>query len=47
MTRAAAIARAHTYFDRGEFFADLRRRVAIEEHEPGAGASRRVVALPR
>jgi acetylornithine deacetylase/succinyl-diaminopimelate desuccinylase-like protein len=29
MTRAAAIARAHTYFDGGEFFADLRRRVAI------------------
>jgi acetylornithine deacetylase/succinyl-diaminopimelate desuccinylase-like protein len=29
MTRAAAIARAHTYFDHGEFFADLRRRVAI------------------
>src|SRR3954453_3627023 len=29
MSRAAAIARAHGYFDRGEFFADLRRRVAI------------------
>jgi acetylornithine deacetylase/succinyl-diaminopimelate desuccinylase-like protein len=29
MSRAAAIARAHAYFDRGEFFADLRRRVAI------------------
>ena len=29
MSRSAAIARAHAYFDRGEFFADLRRRVAI------------------
>src|ERR1700757_2341726 len=29
MSRAAAIARAPAYFDRGEFFADLRRRVAI------------------
>src|SRR5712671_3682270 len=29
MSRAAAIARAHSYFDSGEFLADLRRRVAI------------------
>jgi hypothetical protein len=29
MSRAAAIARAHAYFDSGEFLADLRRRVAI------------------
>ncbi len=29
MSRAAAIVRAHAYFDRGEFLADLRRRVAI------------------
>src|SRR6059058_1160154 len=29
MSRAAAIARAHTYFDSGEFLVDLRRRVAI------------------
>ena len=29
MSRAAAIARAHAYFDRGEFLADLKRRVAI------------------
>ena len=29
MSRAAAIARAHSYFDSGEFFVDLRRRVAI------------------
>jgi acetylornithine deacetylase/succinyl-diaminopimelate desuccinylase-like protein len=29
MSRAAAIARAHTYFDSGEFLLDLRRRVAI------------------
>ena len=29
MDRAAAIARAHAYFDSGEFIADLTRRVAI------------------
>src|SRR2546430_7585378 len=29
MSRAAAIARAHTYFDSGEFPVDLGRRVAI------------------
>ena len=29
MTRAAAIARAHSYFDSGTFRADLARRVAI------------------
>ncbi len=29
MSRAAAIACAHTYFDNGEFLVDLRRRVAI------------------
>jgi len=29
MSRAAAIARAHGYFDSGEFLVDLRRRVAI------------------
>jgi acetylornithine deacetylase/succinyl-diaminopimelate desuccinylase-like protein len=29
MSRAAAIARAHAYFDDGSFLADLRRRVAI------------------
>jgi acetylornithine deacetylase/succinyl-diaminopimelate desuccinylase-like protein len=29
MTRAAAIARAHGYFDSGEFLVDLQRRVAI------------------
>src|SRR5260370_7849236 len=29
MSRTAAIARAHTYFDSGEFLVDLRRRVAI------------------
>jgi len=29
MSRAAAIARAHTYFDSGEFLVDLGRRVAI------------------
>jgi acetylornithine deacetylase/succinyl-diaminopimelate desuccinylase-like protein len=29
MSRAAAIFRAHTYFDDGRFLADLRRRVAI------------------
>jgi catechol 2,3-dioxygenase-like lactoylglutathione lyase family enzyme len=29
MRRAAAIARAHGYFDSGEFLVDLRRRVAI------------------
>jgi acetylornithine deacetylase/succinyl-diaminopimelate desuccinylase-like protein len=29
MSRAAAIARAHTYFDSGDFLVDLRRRVAI------------------
>jgi acetylornithine deacetylase/succinyl-diaminopimelate desuccinylase-like protein len=29
MSRAAAIARAHAHFDRGEFVADLKRRVAI------------------
>src|SRR5262249_13880985 len=29
MTRAAAIARAHRYFDSGDFLVDLRRRVAI------------------
>ncbi len=29
MTRAAAIARAHAYFDDGRFVDDLRRRVAI------------------
>ena len=29
MSRAAAIARAHNYFDSGEFLVDLRRRVAI------------------
>src|SRR5262249_8755522 len=40
MSRAAAIARAHTYFDSGKFLVDLRRRVAIPsssqepEHAP-------------
>src|ERR1700737_3924301 len=29
MSRTAVIARAHAYFDNGEFLADLRRRVAI------------------
>jgi acetylornithine deacetylase/succinyl-diaminopimelate desuccinylase-like protein len=29
MSRAAAIARAHAYFDGGQFLADLKRRVAI------------------
>src|SRR5258708_19270801 len=29
MSRAAAIARAHSYFDSGAFLVDLRRRVAI------------------
>ncbi len=29
MSRVAAIARAHSYFDSGEFLVDLRRRVAI------------------
>jgi acetylornithine deacetylase/succinyl-diaminopimelate desuccinylase-like protein len=29
MSRAAAISRAHTYFDSGEFLVDLQRRVAI------------------
>ena len=29
MSRAAAIARAHAYFDNGQFLADLSRRVAI------------------
>src|SRR5947208_2034144 len=29
MSRAAAIARAHSYFDSGEFLVDLQRRVAI------------------
>jgi len=29
MSRAAAVARAHTYFDSDEFLVDLRRRVAI------------------
>jgi acetylornithine deacetylase/succinyl-diaminopimelate desuccinylase-like protein len=29
MTRAAAVARAHAHFDKGEFVTDLRRRVAI------------------
>ena len=44
MTRAAAIARAHRYFDSGEFLVDLRRRVAIPStsQEPErAGALRR------
>jgi acetylornithine deacetylase/succinyl-diaminopimelate desuccinylase-like protein len=42
-SRAAAIARAHAYFDDGSFLADLRRRVAIpsSSQEPGrAGALR-------
>ena len=29
MSRAKAIARAHAYFDDGDFLADLTRRVAI------------------
>ena len=29
MSRTAAIARAHSHFDRGAFLADLRRRIAI------------------
>src|SRR5260221_4302271 len=44
MSRAAAIARAHSYFDSGEFLVDLRRRVAIRStsQEPErAGALRR------
>ena len=43
MSRAAAIARAHAYFDRGEFFADLRRRVAIPStsQEPDRAAELR------
>ncbi len=44
MSRAAAIARAHAYFDGGAFLADLRRRVAIPStsQEPQrAGALRR------
>src|SRR5262249_17200258 len=44
MSRAAAIARAHSYFDSGEFLVDLRRRVAIPStsQEPErAGALRR------
>jgi acetylornithine deacetylase/succinyl-diaminopimelate desuccinylase-like protein len=44
MSRGAAIARAHAYFDSGEFLVDLRRRVAIpsSSQEPErAGALRR------
>src|SRR6201997_4143557 len=44
MSRAAAIARAHSYFDSGAFLAGLRRRVAIPStsQEPErAGALRR------
>jgi len=44
MSRAAAIARAHSYFDSGAFLVDLRRRVAIPStsQEPErAGALRR------
>src|SRR3982074_2030432 len=43
MSRAAAIARAHSYFDSGDFVVDLRRRVAIPStsQEPDrAGALR-------
>ena len=40
MTRAAAIAAAHAYFDDGGFAADLARRVAIatESQVEGKGA---------
>src|SRR5258708_37296413 len=44
MSRAAAIARAHSYFDSGEFLVDLRRRGAIPSTRQGperAGALRR------
>lgn len=43
MSRAAAIARAHAYFDDGSFLADLRRRVAIpsSSQEPERAAALR------
>jgi hypothetical protein len=43
MSRAAAIARAHAYFDSGEFIADLTRRVAIPStsQEPERAAALR------
>ena len=43
MSRAVAIARAHAYFDSGEFLADLRRRVAIPStsQEPDRAAALR------
>src|SRR5262245_30877115 len=43
MSRAAAISRAHTYFDSGEFLVDLRRRVAIPStsQEPERAAALR------
>ena len=43
MSRAAAIARAHSYFDSGEFLVDLRRRVAIPStsQEPERAAALR------
>src|SRR5215475_13770896 len=43
VSRAAAIARAHTYFDSGEFLVDLRRRVAIpsSSQEPERAAALR------
>src|ERR1700751_4932415 len=47
MSRAAAIARAHSYFDSGEFLVDLRRRVPIPStsQEPErTGALRRYLA---
>src|SRR5262245_65129151 len=43
MSRAAAIARAHSYFDSGDFLVDLRRRVAIPStsQEPERAAALR------
>ena len=43
MSRAAAISRAHAYFDDGSFLADLRRRVAIpsSSQEPERAAALR------
>ena len=43
MSRAAAISRAHAYFDDGGFLADLRRRVAIpsSSQEPERAAALR------
>ena len=49
MSRAAAIARAHSYFDSGEFLVDLRRRVAIPStsQEPERAAALRELSRRR